>query len=79
MEKVWLSLVVPAGSQGDARTVVIVLSEVRAIGGVGLGMLVFLQRWARDHDIQLKLFTPSESVRERLNLDQNSLRVPPMK
>ena len=53
-------------SQRDARTVVIELSEVRAIEGGALGMLVFLQRWARNHDIQLKLFNPSESVRERL-------------
>jgi anti-anti-sigma regulatory factor len=53
-------------SQSDARTVVIELSEVRAIEGGGLGMLVFLQRWARDHDIRLKLFNPSKSVRERL-------------
>ena len=30
-------------SQSDARTVVIELSEVRAIEGGGLGMLVFLQ------------------------------------
>lgn len=55
-------------SQSDARTVVIELSEVRAIEGGGLGMLVFLQRWARDHDIRLKLFNPSKSVRERLKL-----------
>jgi len=55
-------------SQRDARTVVIELSEVRAIEGGALGMLVFLQRWARNHDIQLKLFNPSESVRERLKL-----------
>ena len=55
-------------SQSDARTVVIELSEVRAIEGGGLGMLAFLQRWARDHDIRLKLFNPSKSVRERLKL-----------
>ena len=55
-------------SQSDARTVVIELSEVQAIEGGGLGMLVFLQRWARDHDIRLKLFNPSKSVRERLKL-----------
>jgi anti-anti-sigma regulatory factor len=55
-------------SQSDARTVVIELTEVRAIEDGGLGMLVFLQRWARDHDIRLKLFNPSRSVRERLTL-----------
>src|SRR6266849_524071 len=53
-------------SQTDARIVVVDFSEVDAIGGGGLGMLVFLQRWAYDHDIRLKLFNPSRSVRERL-------------
>ena len=53
-------------SQTDARIVVLELSEVRAIGGGGLGMLVFLQRWARDHNIRFLLFNPSKSVRDRL-------------
>ena len=53
-------------SQTDVRIVVLELSEVRAIGGGGLGMLVFLQRWAQDHDIRFKLFNPCRSVRERL-------------
>jgi anti-anti-sigma regulatory factor len=53
-------------SQSDARTVVLELTEVHALEGGGLGMLIFLQRWARDHDIPLKLFNPSKSVRERL-------------
>src|SRR6266849_1017910 len=52
--------------QGDARTVVLELSEVSAIEGGGLGMLVFLQRWAQDHDIRFKLFNPSRLVRDRL-------------
>ena len=49
-------------SQSGARTVVLELSEVSAVEGGGLGMLVFLQRWACDHDIRLKLFSPSRSV-----------------
>ena len=53
-------------SQTDARIVVLGLSEVRAIGGGGLGMLVFLQRWAREHNIRLLLFHPSKSVQNRL-------------
>jgi anti-anti-sigma factor len=53
-------------SQTDARIVVIDLSEVDAIEGGGLGMLVFLQRWARDHNIRFLLSDPSESVRNRL-------------
>jgi anti-anti-sigma regulatory factor len=52
--------------QSDARTVVLDLSQVDAIEGGGLGMLVFLQRWAQDHDIRFKLFNPCRSVRERL-------------
>ena len=53
-------------SQTDARIVVLELSEVRAIGGGGLGMLVFLQRWARERNIRFLLFHPSMSVRNRL-------------
>src|SRR6202011_795249 len=41
-------------SQEDARTVVLELSEVSAIEGGGLGMLVFLQHWAQNHDIRFK-------------------------
>ena len=53
-------------SQRDARVVFIDLSEVNALEGGGLGMLIFLQRWAQDHNIQLKLFNPSQSLRARL-------------
>lgn len=52
----------------NARIIVLDLSEVRAIEGGGLGMLLFLQRWAYGHDIQFKLFNPSRSVRDRLEL-----------
>jgi anti-anti-sigma factor len=50
----------------DARIVVLELSEVSAIGGGGLGMLVFLQRWARENNIRFLLFSPSESVRSAI-------------
>lgn len=53
-------------SQTDARIVVVELSEVSAIGRGGFGMLLFLQRWARKHDIRFLLFDPSKSVRSRL-------------
>jgi hypothetical protein len=49
------------------------LSEGSAIEGGGLGMLLFLEQWAFDHAIQFKLFNPTESVRERLELG-SSLR-----
>lgn len=52
--------------QSDARIIVLDLSEVSSIEAGGLGMLVFLQRWAYDHDIRLKLFNPRSSVRARL-------------
>ena len=52
--------------QSDTRIIVLDLSEVSAIEGGGLGMLLFLQRWAQDHDIRLKLFNPRHSVRDRL-------------
>ena len=53
-------------AQSDARVIVLDLSEVNAIEGGGLGMLMFLQRWAQDHGIRLKLFNPRISVRARL-------------
>jgi anti-anti-sigma regulatory factor len=53
-------------SQLDAQIIVIDLSEVTAVEGGGLGMLVFLQRWTFDHDIQFKLFNPRTSVLNRL-------------
>ena len=53
-------------SQTDARIVVLELSEVRALGGGGFGMLVFLQRWAREHNIRFLLFHPSKPVQSKL-------------
>ncbi len=53
-------------SQKDARIVVLDLSEVTAIEGGGLGMLAFLQGWTQAHHIRLKLFNPSQSVRDKL-------------
>jgi anti-anti-sigma regulatory factor len=53
-------------SQTDARIVVLELSEVRAIEGGGLSMLLYLRRWAREHNIRFLLFNPSKSVRAGL-------------
>ena len=53
-------------AQSDAQVVVLDLTEVHALGGSAVGMLVYLQRWAYDHDIRFKLFNPSRSVREKL-------------
>jgi anti-anti-sigma factor len=59
-------------SQRTARIIVLDLSEVPFIEGGGLGMLVFLQRWAEDRDIRLKLFNPRQSVLDRL--EHSSMR-----
>jgi len=53
-------------SQISARIIVIDLSEVTALEGGGLGMLVFLQRWTFNHAIQFNLFNPRNSVLNRL-------------
>ena len=53
-------------SQADAPVIALDLSEVNAISGGGLGMLAFLKHWAREHDIHLKLFCPSEAVLDGL-------------
>jgi|ERR1700687_4798180 len=53
-------------AQADARIIALDLSEVEAMGGGGLGMLVFLDQWARNCGIQFKLFSPSRSIVEGL-------------
>jgi anti-anti-sigma factor len=50
----------------DARIVVLELSKLSVLGGGGLGMLVSLQRWARENNIRFLLFNPSESVQGAL-------------
>lgn len=53
-------------SQGNARIIVLDLSEVDTVDNSCLGILVLLQDWAHAHAIQFKLFNPSLSVRHRL-------------
>jgi anti-anti-sigma regulatory factor len=55
-------------TETDAKIVVLDLSELYALENGGLGMLIFLQRWSLDHNIRLKVFNPSLSVRARLEL-----------
>jgi len=52
--------------QKGARVVLLDLSGVAALEGGGLGMLVYLQIWARDNAIQLKVFDPPAGVRQSL-------------
>lgn len=53
-------------AQAKARIIALDLSEVEAISGGGLGMLVFLEHWARTRNIPFKLFSPSKAVVEGL-------------
>jgi anti-anti-sigma regulatory factor len=52
--------------QNEAHAVLVDLSAVQALEGGGLGMLLFLQVWARNRGIQFKAFDPSVNVRQSL-------------
>jgi len=52
--------------QKDARVILLDLSDVQSLESAGLGMLVFLQRWASGHGIQFKVFDPPAFLRQRL-------------
>jgi anti-anti-sigma regulatory factor len=52
--------------QTGARTVVVELSGGSGIDREDMGLLVSLQRWARNRGIQFKVFSPLLSVREML-------------
>ena len=53
-------------SLSGLRVIVLDLSEVEMLDGGGLGMLVFLHKWARAAGIQLKLVNPRSLVHEML-------------
>jgi anti-anti-sigma regulatory factor len=48
------------------HVIVVDFSKVIAIAAEGLSMLLFLQHWARQGHIQLKLFNPCPTVRRDL-------------
>jgi len=52
--------------QKDARVILLDLSDIQSLESAGLGMLVFLQRWASGHGIQFKVFDPPAFLRQRL-------------
>jgi anti-anti-sigma regulatory factor len=54
-------------SLGNARAIVLDLSEVEALEDGGVDMLASLHQWTCDHCIGLKLFNPSNLVQERLD------------
>ena len=53
-------------SQYESRIIVVEFSEVSMIDAGGLSMLVFLQRWAYEHNIRLKLFNLSSFVEDQV-------------
>jgi len=55
-------------SQVNSQTVVLDLTRVDAIDGGGMGVLVFLQGWARATEVDLKLMNPTSRVRELFEL-----------
>ena len=61
-------------AQEQSRTIVLELSDVSAIADWGLGTLGYLQQWARDHEVRLKLFNPSRSLRDRLENSRSGLK-----
>jgi anti-anti-sigma factor len=61
--------------QKDARVVLLDLSDVEALEGGGLGMLLFLQVWTSDHGIQLKVSDPSARVRQSLERTRSAAAV----
>lgn len=61
--------------QSDARVVLLDLSGVAALEGGGLGTLVSLQIWARDHGIQFKVCDPPAGVRKSLERTSSATAV----
>ena len=55
-------------SQSRSQTVVLDLARVDAIDGTGIGLLVFLDEWARAVGIDLHLMNPTRFIRELLEL-----------
>jgi len=53
-------------AERSAKTILIDFSDVQALEGGGLGMLLYLQRWTRERDIAFCIFDPPERVRHSL-------------
>jgi anti-anti-sigma regulatory factor len=59
-------------SQQNVHTILLDLARVSAIEGGGLGMLWFLQLWAENHGTELKLFNATDSVNDKLHLNDTA-------
>jgi anti-anti-sigma factor len=53
-------------SREDSPIIVLDMTEVNAVEGAGLVMLLFLRQWAIAKNIRFKLFNPSRRTLERL-------------
>jgi anti-anti-sigma regulatory factor len=53
-------------SQAEASAIVLDLSQVYAMGDTVVFMLVRLQRWAEEHDVDLHLFNPTSFICQTL-------------
>jgi anti-anti-sigma regulatory factor len=49
-------------AQASADMITLDLEEIKALGGGGLGMLVFLAKWARDRGVRFTLYGPSNPI-----------------
>jgi hypothetical protein len=52
----------------DAKYILLNFSGISAIEGGGLGMLMFLQQWAHDHNIHFEVVHATRSVSDRLDM-----------
>jgi hypothetical protein len=52
----------------DAQYILLNFSGISAIEGGGLGMLMFLQQWAYDHNIHLEVVHATKSVSDRIEM-----------
>jgi anti-anti-sigma regulatory factor len=50
----------------QAPVILIDMTEVTAVEGQGLEMLIFLRSWTAAHNIRLRLYNPSPSVKAKL-------------
>jgi anti-anti-sigma regulatory factor len=52
--------------EGNARAIVVDLSDIESIEGGGLGMLLSLQKWSHDRGITFRVYDPPARVRRSL-------------
>jgi len=61
--------------QRDARVILLDLSDVDSLGSSGLGMLLFLERWAGERGVQFQIFDPPDRVLQSLERARSTVPV----